>query len=106
MRWLPHAILRSIYWCLFAREPHLEKGFNSDIAWLGSQYHVQTEDWGTENPYLVSRVFHNGAVVKSIKTGYEEVLPAGRKFEVTTIRLAMKIQHQQILDLLLSGQLL
>lgn len=84
----------------------MQKGFNSDVAWLGSQYHVQTEDWGYENPYLVSRVFYNGAVVKSVKTAYAEILPKGPKTEVDAIRLAMKIQHQQILDLLLSGQLL
>ena len=84
----------------------MEKGFNSDISWLGSEYHVQTEDWGMQNQYLVSRVFHNGAVVKSIKSSYEEVLPRGPASDAKTIRLAMKIQHQQILDLLVSGQLL
>jgi hypothetical protein len=84
----------------------MEKGFNSDVACRGTEYHVQTEDWGSQNPYLVSRVFHNGAVVKSIKTSYEEVLPDGPKTEAKTIRLAMKIQHQQILDLLVSGKLL
>lgn len=84
----------------------MEKGFNSDISWLGTEYHVQTEDWGTANPYLVSRVFNNGAVVKSIKTSYGEVLPKGLATESKTIRLAMKIQHQEILDLLLSGKLL
>ncbi len=84
----------------------MEKGFNSDVSWLGSEYHVQTEDWGAANPYLVSRVFHNGAVVKSIKTSYSEILPSGPASEARTIRLAMKIQHQEILDLLLSGKLL
>lgn len=84
----------------------MEKGFNSDVNWLGTQYHVQTEDWGANNPYLVSRVFHNGAVVKSIKTAYHEILPAQKPVETRAIRLAMKIQHQQILDLLLSGKLL
>lgn len=84
----------------------MEKGFNSDVSFLGTQYHVQTEDWGNQNPFLVSRVFRNGAVVKSIKTSYEEVLPRGPIAEAKAIRLAMKIQHQQILDLLLSGQLI
>lgn len=84
----------------------MEKGFNSDVAYLGSQYHVQTEDWGRSNPFLVSRVFRNGAVVKSIKTSYSEVLPHGPVTEAKAIRLAMKIQHQQILDLLLSGKLI
>lgn len=83
----------------------VEKGFNSDVAWRGTEYHVQTEDWGSGNPFLVSRVFHNGAVVKSIKTSYVEVLPPGTRAEAKTIRLAMKIQHQQILDLLVSGKL-
>jgi hypothetical protein len=85
----------------------MEKGFNSDIAWLGTEYHVQTEDWGSANPYLVSRVFQNGAVVKSIKTSYSEILPEGApQAPAKTIRLAMKIQHQEILDLLVSGKLL
>lgn len=84
----------------------LEKGFNSDISWLGVQYHVQTEDWGSDNPYLVSRVFQNGAVVKSIKTGYSDIIPQGPATQSKAIRLAMKIQHQEILDLLLSGKLL
>lgn len=84
----------------------MEKGFNSDVRWLGTEYHVQTEDWGMGNQFLVSRVFHNGAVVKSVKTSYSEVLPFGARTEAKTIRLAMKAQHQQILDLLLSGKLL
>jgi hypothetical protein len=83
----------------------VEKGFNSDISYLGTQYHVQTEDWGCDNPYLVSRVFCHGAVVKSVRTAYDEVLPEGPRSEAKAIRLAMKVQHQQILDLLLSGKL-
>ncbi len=67
---------------------------------------MQTEDWGTANPYLVSRVFRNGAVVKSFKTAYAEVLPKGPSTPSAAIRLAMKIQHQEILDLLLTGKLL
>lgn len=84
----------------------MEKGFNSDVSWMGTVYHVQTEDWGLDNPYLVSRVFRNGAVLKSIKTSYQEVLPRGPTSTAQNIRLAMKIQHQQILDLLLSGKLI
>ena len=84
----------------------MQKGYNSDINWRGTLYHVQTEDWGRENPFFVSRVFHDGAVVKSVKTSYQEVLPRGPASDAKSIQLAMKIQHQQILDLLLSGQLL
>jgi len=81
-------------------------GYNSDVSIAGVDYHVQTEDWGKQNPYLVSRVFRQGAVVKSIKTSYLEVLPKGPASEPTAIRFAMRLQHDQILDLLVSGQLL
>jgi hypothetical protein len=82
----------------------MEKGFNSDVQVSGIKYHVQTEDWGVANPYLVSRVFREGAVLKSIKTAYSEVLPKGQKSGVQAIRLAMRVQHQQILDLLVGGR--
>lgn len=84
----------------------VEKGFNSDVSISDKSYHVQTEDWGRVNPYLVSRVFFNGAVVRSFKTSYEEVLPGGIAASPQDIRLAMKIQHNKILDLLVSGQLI
>jgi hypothetical protein len=42
------------------------KGFNSDLVIRGKNYHVQTEDWGNANPFLVSRVFSNGAVLKNL----------------------------------------
>jgi hypothetical protein len=83
----------------------VEKGFNSDVVVTGLNYHVQTEDWGSENPFLVSRVFKDGAVVKSIKTPYEAVLPKGPGSDGSAIRMAMRFQHDKILDLLVSGQL-
>jgi hypothetical protein len=82
----------------------VEKGYNSDITIQGSQYHVQTEDWGLANPYLVSRIYRNGAVVKSVKRSYEEVICQGPVGDRQAIRLALQDQHYKILDLLLSGQ--
>lgn len=84
----------------------MQKGFNTDIQLLGISYHVQTEDWGQNNPYLVSKVFSSGAVVKSLKIPYETVLPETVGLNAEAIRLAMKVQHQKILDLLVSGQLI
>lgn len=91
----------------------MEKGFNSDLIFKGMNFHVQSEDWGFDNPYLVSRIYQNGAVIKSIKTPYAEVLgPTLRpgtlnrhRVDPQAIRLALREQHQKILDLLLSGQL-
>jgi hypothetical protein len=83
----------------------VEKGFNSDVVVNGLSYHIQTEDWGRANPFLVSRVFCNGAVVTSVKTSYAKVLPRGPMSDAQSIRFALRCQHEQILDLLMSGQL-
>ena len=83
----------------------MEKGHNTDLEYKGLNYHIQTEDWGMDNPYLVSQIFSNGAVIKSIKTAYGEVLPE-KSSDKKLIQLAMKVQHDKILDLLLEGKLL
>jgi hypothetical protein len=84
----------------------VQKGFNSDISYKGLTYHVQTEDWGAMNPYIVSRVYRDGAVIKSVKIPYTKVLPTEKQKDSRSIRVALETQHQSILDLLLSGQLL
>ena len=84
----------------------MEKGFNSDMIVQGCNYHVQTEDWGMENPYFVSRIYFNGAVLKSFKTHYLETsLKDESRLNHEMIRRAMRDQHQKILDLLVSGKL-
>jgi hypothetical protein len=73
------------------------KGYNSDLRVGATLFHVQTEDWGRDNPYIVTRVFKQGAVIKSIKTPYQSILPKGH-YEENLIREAMKQQHYSILD--------
>ena len=84
----------------------VEPGFNSDIVHRGMTFHVQTEDWGHSNPFVVTQVYQSGTVVVRVKTPYvtihEKSLSQGR----LAIRLGMREQHQQILDQLVSGELL
>lgn len=84
---------------------NIEPGFNSDIIFQGKTYHVQTEDWGEEKRFVVTRVFQSGTVVISVKTQYESLeleSPAtGRK----AIQWGMREQHQKVLDQLVSGTL-
>ena len=82
----------------------MEKGCNSDITTLGQAYHVQTEDWGIKNPFIVSQIFRDGALLKIVKNPYEKILPRGLRSDSPSIRLALREQHQEILDLLISGQ--
>jgi hypothetical protein len=83
----------------------IEQGFNSDILFQGRSYHVQTEDWGDSNPFVVTRVYHSGTVVLSQKTPYENIILLGFSSGRQAIRLGMREQHQKVLDQLVSGTL-
>lgn len=84
----------------------MEKGFNSDLTISGVNYHIQTEDWGFENPYLVTRVFRSGAVIDSIKTPYSDVLRSRNAFLLLrnkaamseALQEAMRAQHEKTLN--------
>jgi len=84
-------------------EIFMELSLNSDIDMGNDAYHIQTEDWGLSSPYIVSRIFKNGAVLKSVKTPYSDLIEAPI-WDKTAVEEAVKVQHDRILDLLLSGQ--
>ncbi len=83
----------------------LEKGFNSNINVHNKKFHIQTEDWGFKNPYIVTRIFQRGSVVKSIKTSYKTAWLNKPSHYQQAIRLAIREQHQKILDQVLSGNI-
>lgn len=81
----------------------MQKGFNSDINVRGQKFHVQTEDWGVQNPFLVTRIFCNGAVLKTIKTSYQTILTQAPINDSEAIKLALRRQHSDIIDTLMTG---
>ncbi len=83
----------------------MQKGFNSDIVVRGQNYHIQTEDWGLSNPFLVTRIFCNGAVLKTVKTSYDSVLKSESARTEEAIKNALRKQHSKIIDNLMSGGL-
>lgn len=83
----------------------MQKGFNSDIQVRGKTYHVQTEDWGTANPFLVSRVFVSGAVLKTVKTSYEQALQTETLKNLEAVKSALRKQHHRICDLIFQGEI-
>ena len=48
-------------------------GENTDLLIRGTRFHIQTEDWGEKEKALLSRVFKDGAVVKTFKLAYEKI---------------------------------
>ncbi len=83
----------------------MHKGFNSDLQIRGKTFHVQTEDWGAGNPFLVSRIFANGAVVLTVKTPYAEALRPGPVRDADALQVALRRQHQLMIEKLHAGEL-
>ena len=81
----------------------MELSLNSDINLGNDSFHVQTEDWGVASPYIVSRIYKNGAVLKSIKTPYSEIVDAPI-WDKNAVELAVKSQHDQLVEQLLTGR--
>lgn len=81
----------------------MELSLNSDIQLGTNHYHIQTEDWGVASPYIVSRIYKNGAVLKSIKTPYSDIIHAPI-WDKNAVETAVKNQHTRILEKLMSAQ--
>jgi hypothetical protein len=58
---------------------------------------------GVASPYIVSRIYKNGAVLKSIKTPYSEIVDAPI-WDKQAVELAVKSQHDQLVEQLLTGR--
>jgi hypothetical protein len=81
----------------------MELSLNSDINLGNDSFHIQTEDWGIASPYIVSRIYKNGAVLKSIKTPYSEIIDAPM-WDKQAVELAVKSQHDQLVEQLMMGR--
>jgi len=78
-------------------------GYNTDFKYQAKIYHCQTEDGGTNNPYITSLLYLQGAILASRKTSYADILKADCLDEV--VRELMMEQHKQMIRDLLKGRL-
>lgn len=77
-------------------------GYNTNIPYKGRNYHVQTEDSGLTNPCIVTLLYHQGAILRSIKTSYVHIL--GRPDFEKQLRNLMKHQHREMIKELITGK--
>jgi hypothetical protein len=77
-------------------------GFNTDIPFEGTTYHVQTEDKGVDTPLILSLVYVGGAIIASKRTPYEDLLSSGFDEKVLTERLQR--QHKLICAAIKAGR--
>ena len=77
-------------------------GLNTNVTHAGVEYHVQTEDLGRKNPYVLTLVFQAGAILAQEKINYREALGEGAS--EAQIKRFMHQQHQRIIQSIRSGQ--
>lgn len=76
-------------------------GFNHNVKHRGKSYHVQTEDFGLDNPQIVTHLFVGGNILASKKLGYGDI--AGAEDLSRVVRELMEEQHKDVLRNLVNG---
>ena len=77
-------------------------GYNTNISHKGKQYHVQTEDSGLKSHSIVTLLYHQGAILRSVKTSYAHII-GSPDFE-KQLRNIMKRQHREAIKELITGK--
>ena len=77
-------------------------GYNHNINYKESVFHIQTEDSGTKNPHIVTLLYREGVILCSKKTSYADILIIDNLEAV--VEDLMKEQHKDMLRRLKSGE--
>jgi hypothetical protein len=78
-------------------------GYNTDIDYAGTTYHVQTEDKGRSNPIVESLVYARGEILYSRRTSYQDLVD--EQVEPNAIAAIMDRQHRTIVETIRRGRL-
>jgi len=76
-------------------------GLNSNVTHAGVEYHIQTEDLGRRNPYVLTLVFRAGAIIAREKVNYRDIL--GEKAPEAEVKSFMDRQHHRIMHNVMAG---
>ena len=77
-------------------------GYNTNVPYKGTIYHVQTEDNGMKNPVIVTLLYLKGTILASKKVNYGHVTSSPDYKE--KIRELMKEQHKSMIKELIAGK--
>ncbi len=79
-----------------------QMGFNNNIKFRDTVFHVQTEDSGLDSPHIITHLFADGGrIIKSHKRSYEEHV--NRDDVAEFVRDLMKSQHLEMVVKLRDG---
>lgn len=69
-------------------------GYNHNVIHKGITFHVQTEDSGKENPFIITHLFIGGNIIATKKTGYMDIIKVNDLEAI--IGDIMKDQHKKM----------
>ena len=76
-------------------------GYNHNIIHKGITFHVQTEDSGRENPFIITHLFIGGNIIATQKTGYMDIIKINDLEKI--VADIMKEQHKKMVMELRDG---
>ena len=77
-------------------------GYNHNVNYKDSVFHIQTEDSGIKNPHIITLLYREGVILCSKKTSYADILKIDNLEAV--VEDLMKEQHKDMLRRLKSGE--
>ncbi len=77
-------------------------GYNHNIPYKGSIFHIQTEDSGVKNPHIITLLYREGVILCSQKTSYMDIIKIDNLESV--VEDLMKEQHKDMLRRLKNGE--
>ncbi len=77
-------------------------GYNTNVSYKGTVYHVQTEDNGLKNPLIVTLLYVKGTILAAKRTSYAEI--ASSPDFRDKVREMMKEQHKDMIKDLIAGR--
>jgi len=77
-------------------------GINENILYKGKMYHIQTEDSGLKNPFIVTNIFIAGVIVANEKLSYADIVKSDCVDEV--VKELLKDQHKKMVEKLKKGE--
>lgn len=77
-------------------------GYNENVVHRGVTFHVQTEDNGIKNPYIITHVFISGNIIATKKTSYMDILKIENLEKV--LRELMEEQQREMVQKIKNGE--
>lgn len=78
-------------------------GYNTDVEHDGVVYHVQTEDKGVDNPFILSLVYSGGEILASKRSPYDDLIQSG--FDERALSERLHRQHKLICAAIHAGRI-